>query len=60
LVGFEQIDFDKCHNVAPIATISDVSVKFLHLNHLLTEKIATNRQKDLLDVEELKKINKIK
>ncbi|MFZ4798797.1 MAG: hypothetical protein ACOYMA_14955 [Bacteroidia bacterium] len=59
LVGFEQIDFDMCYEEAPIATVTDVNVKFLHLNHLLTEKLAANRKKDLLDVEELKRINNI-
>jgi hypothetical protein len=58
LVGFTQFDFDTCYADAPIATIFDVRIKFLHINHLMTGKKAAGRLKDLLDVEELEKIIK--
>ena len=36
--------------------VHDVSIKFLHINHLIQEKQALGRPKDLLDIEEMKKI----
>jgi hypothetical protein len=56
LHGFEKEKFDSCYDVAQKATIEDVEVVFLHINHLITEKKACSRPKDLLDLEELEKI----
>ncbi len=56
LVGFSQLDFDRCYKEAPIADIFDLHIKFLHINHLIEEKKNTGRTKDLLDAEELEKI----
>lgn len=48
--------FDECLRLAPTVTIEGVTVPFLHLNHLLHNKLAVGRPKDQLDVIELKKI----
>ena len=57
--AFTSKDFDQCYGQAPIAWIHDVSVRFLHLNHLLEEKKAAGRKKDLLDIDELKRQNNL-
>ena len=60
LKGFDQIRFDECYKIAPVALIEDIPVKFLHINQLIEAKKASGRMKDLLDVEELEKIKKTK
>jgi hypothetical protein len=57
--GLEEYGFDECYNLTYKATIFDVEVPFLHINHLLTNKKAVNRLKDQLDVKELERIQKI-
>jgi hypothetical protein len=54
--GFPQERFDECLKLASIATILDLKIPFLHINHLIEAKIATDRGKDKVDVEELQKI----
>jgi len=54
--GFEQIRFDECYKIAPIASIEEIPVKFLHINQLIEAKKAAGRERDLLDVIELEKI----
>ncbi len=56
LAGFKDIDFDACYKVAPTAEMFKVKVRFLHLNHLIANKKAAGRSKDLIDVIELEKI----
>ena len=56
LKNFPQIKFDDCYAEAPTAVIENIPVKFLHLTHLLEEKKSAGRPKDLLGIEELKKI----
>lgn len=58
LKGLEQIKFDECYDIAPVAIIENVSVKFLHINQLIQAKKASGRPKDLMDIEELEKIKK--
>ncbi len=58
--GLENIGFEECFQYAVITEIENTQVRFLHLNHLITCKKATGRLKDLLDVEELEKIRKMK
>jgi hypothetical protein len=60
LSGFEQIKFDECFKMAPIAFIDDIPVRFLHLNQLIENKKITGRLKDLMDLEELEKLRKIR
>jgi hypothetical protein len=56
LKGFTKMEFDSCYQMASIADIEGISVPFLHINHLIKEKESTARPKDLIDLEELKKI----
>ncbi len=56
LKAFDAVDFDACYDRAVDATFDDVPFKVIHLNDLITEKLATGRPKDLSDAEELTKI----
>jgi hypothetical protein len=58
--GLENIGFEECYKYAVVTEIENIIVRFLHYNHLITCKKATGRTKDLLDVEELKKIKNLK
>ncbi|MBK6520866.1 MAG: hypothetical protein KBG47_01010 [Bacteroidia bacterium] len=60
LKGFKEENFSECHKLANEALIGNVQIKFLHINQLIAEKKATNRFKDLADIEELEKIKKQK
>ena len=42
------------------AIIEGIEIPFLHINHLIANKKAVNRPKDLLDVIYLEKIKEIK
>lgn len=46
----------RCGKPVPTAVISDIPVKFLHLNHLIQSKENSNRAKDQIDLIELKKL----
>jgi hypothetical protein len=52
-------DFAECYTLAETAVIENISIKFLHIDHLLFEKQTANRPKDQFDIEELQKIKKI-
>lgn len=54
--GLESLTFDECYNMAVVAEIEGVPVRFLHYDHLIASKKAANRLKDQLDVQELEKI----
>ncbi len=56
--GFEQVKYDECYSISPIAMIEDVPVKFLHFNKLIEAKKASGRPQDLLDIENLLRIKK--
>jgi hypothetical protein len=56
--GLENVSFNECFNLANKADIDDVTVPFLHINHLIANKKAVNRPKDQVDVMELEKIKK--
>lgn len=56
VIGLEKIGFDECYNLAVVAEIEDIQVRFLHYNHLIASKKATNRLQDQLDIIELEKI----
>jgi len=58
--GFEEDAFDTCYQMASVAEIEGIKVPFLHINHLITAKESSARPKDLLDLEELKKIAQIR
>lgn len=57
--GLEAFTYEDAYHMARIATILDVAVPFLHINHLIANKKAVNRPKDQIDVIELEKIRKI-
>lgn len=57
-VGLEHLSFDECYNMATVAGFNGVKVRFLHINHLIENKKAIARPKDLIDVIELEKIKK--
>lgn len=59
IAGFDKNSFDTCYQMAVEAIIAEISVKFLHINHLLDSKRLTNRVKDVLDINELEKIRQI-
>lgn len=59
LKGLENISFSECYQSASIAEIYDLKIPFLHINHLIANKRATNRPKDQIDVLELERIKKI-
>lgn len=56
LKGMEEEGFDKCFEMAEKLTIEDIQIRFLHYNHLIKSKQASNRLKDQLDIEELEKV----
>jgi hypothetical protein len=60
LKGLEEFTFDECFSLATIATIENIDVPFLHINHLIQNKKAVNRPKDQVDVMELEKIKKLR
>lgn len=56
--GLESLNFETCFDQASIIEFNDsIQVRFLHLNHLILAKRATNRPKDQLDIQYLEKIN---
>lgn len=54
--GLEGYTFDECLQVATIADIENIKIPFLHINQLIANKKAVNRNKDKMDVAELEKI----
>jgi hypothetical protein len=56
LKGMEEEGFAECFEMAEQLTIEGIQIRFLHYNHLIKSKQASNRLKDQLDIEELKKI----
>lgn len=58
LPGLKAEDFDEHFQMASIANIDGVAVRFLHYNLLIRNKIATGRAKDLADVAALEAIHK--
>jgi predicted nucleotidyltransferase len=56
--GLENIAFEQLLEKAYITEISGVIVYFLDYENLIIAKKASNRPKDLLDIEELEKLNK--
>jgi Cu2+-containing amine oxidase len=56
--GLENTTFEQLIEKAYITEISDIPVFFLDYENLIKAKKAANRPKDILDIEELEKINK--
>ena len=55
--GLEDKTFDTLLESATIVMIDNVPVKFIDYENLIIAKKATNRTKDILDIEELNKLN---
>jgi hypothetical protein len=56
--GLENTSFEQLLEKAYITEISDIPVYFIDYENLIIAKKASNRPKDLLDIEELEKINR--
>lgn len=56
--GLDKEKYDEYLAMGTVDVINGFEVRFLHYNHLLDNKRATNRIKDQLDVQELERINK--
>lgn len=56
--GLENNTFEQLLEKAYITEISDIPVYFLDYKNLIIAKKAANRPKDLLDIEELEKLNR--
>jgi len=56
--GLENNTFQELLDKAYITEISDIPVYFLDYENLIKAKKASNRPKDILDIEELEKINR--
>lgn len=54
--GLEQARFDKYYEAAAVNFVDGIPVRYIHYNHLVQNKQATKRNKDLIDVEELNAI----
>lgn len=55
--GLEKESFEMLLNKATIVTLEEIPVYFLDYDNLIKAKKATNRPKDILDIEELEKLN---
>ncbi|WP_291274109.1 nucleotidyltransferase [Flavobacterium sp.] len=55
--GLEDISFDELLNNATVVEITGVKVNFIDYENLIKSKFAANRIKDILDIEELNKVN---
>jgi hypothetical protein len=58
ILGLDQSKFDSYLEMATVDIIQNFKVYFLHYNHLIDNKRATNRTKDQLDIIELERINR--
>lgn len=56
--GLNPNDFDEHYSMATIQEVKGVKMRYIHFDHLIQNKKATGRPKDLLDVQELERINK--
>lgn len=54
--GLEQANFDEYYEAATVNLVHDIPIRYIHYNHLLQNKEATKRNKDLMDVEKLNAI----
>jgi predicted nucleotidyltransferase len=55
--GLEKTTFQELYDAATIVLLGGVEVRFIDYENLIKAKKATNRPKDLLDIEELNKLN---
>ena len=55
--GLEDKSFEELLNVATIVFLNEIPVYFIDFKNLIISKKAANRLKDILDIEELNKLN---
>ncbi len=53
LTSLTALSFAECYDFAVLANLDDLLVKFINLENLKKNKLATGRQKDLGDIENL-------
>lgn len=58
VLGLENKSFKELLEKANIIEIENIPVYFIDYENLIVSKKAANRPKDILDIEELEKINK--
>jgi len=58
LPGLSKNEFDTHYEIALKEETNGIELRFIHYNHLIQNKKATGRAKDLLDVQELERINR--
>ncbi len=56
--GFKQERFDDCYQQATIAEVHEAKIRFLDIEHLIEAKKAAARPQDIIDTEELEKLNR--
>lgn len=56
--GFKNAEFSKCYDEAEEHEIQNAKIRYISYNHLLQSKSQSQRPKDIIDVQELKKANK--
>ncbi len=54
------VNFNEAWLQKTITELDGISIPFIHLNHLILSKLATNRLQDKIDIEQLQKIQAIK
>ncbi len=57
VAGLDKNKFDEYYKKAAVELIDNIPLRFIHYDDLLQSKRAISRNKDLVDVEELEKIN---
>ena len=57
--GLENVTFEECYQLSSLANLEGVTVRFLHINHLIENKKVVNRPKDQVDVIYLEKIKRL-
>lgn len=55
--GLDAEKFDTYYEMATVDKLDNYEIRYLHYNHLIANKKATDRPKDRLDIEELEKRN---
>jgi hypothetical protein len=58
--GLELYTFEECLSMASVADIEGVSIPFLHINQLISNKKLVNRPKDQADIQALEQIKKLR
>jgi len=60
LTKINLIDYETANREKVLANLDDITIPFLHLNHLILSKLNTGRPQDQADIEMLQKIQKNK